>query len=130
MPRLRGAALELGHDGIELDAAGSQQDEKMIEDIGAFGNDWICFALHGGDHEFDRLLAELLGDARGALLEERLGVGCRRVAGGAGADDRGEVIEGEGRQGFAPELTPPSSRIASPAAAMCRLASPIVKVPK
>ena len=34
--RLRGAALQLGHDGVELDAAGSQQNEQMIEDIGGF----------------------------------------------------------------------------------------------
>ena len=80
---MRGALLERRLDLGQRDAARLQQHQQMIEQIGGFRDQPVAVFLHGGDHGLDRLLAELLGAMRDALVEQLAGIGLRRARLGA-----------------------------------------------
>src|ERR1051326_4547330 len=93
--RFLGAGFEQGLDLRELDAAGVQHDQEVIQHVGGFPDHAI--AVLGGDrqHGLDGLLAEFLGALRGALIEELAGVGLLGRGGGAVDDALLQVSEGE-----------------------------------
>ena len=72
------AALQLTFDFSERDASRMEHHEQMVEKIGRFGDDPVAVLGEGGDGNFDRLLAELLGAVRHASIDERPRVRTRR----------------------------------------------------
>src|ERR1700704_4510262 len=106
----------------------------MINEIGALGDNPFRLALDRRDHGFDRLFTEFLGAVVGALVEKLPGVRPVAAGIGAGGDRRGEIMDrkrfhvrtflafppdGWERKVLRRLKFPGSSRIGSPARAMC-----------
>src|SRR3954451_14852256 len=89
------AVLQLRHDLLEGNISSGEQDNKMIEHVGALLDESCAIAFDCGDHRLHRLFAEFLCGAAGAGFEEGLRVGL--LCGGAGAcrDDRGKLVQAE-----------------------------------
>ena len=77
------------------DAARMQHHEEMVEKIGAFIDERLTFASHGGDHRLDRLFAHFLGGAGRAAVEQRFGVRGFRARACPFGNDRGEIGQAE-----------------------------------
>src|SRR5579872_1352758 len=122
------AGLQARGDLIQADAGGGEQDEPMVDDVGALGGQRLGVALHGGERRFDRLLAELLRRQRRAARQQLSGVGRGGVGALAGGDDGGQPFEDFGEAAHA--ATPSVRRTGRPAAAIARLASPMEISPK
>ena len=65
--------LDLG----ELDAARLQHNEQMVEQVGGLGDQVLAILGHGRERGLHRLLAELLGAMRHALVDQLAGIGLR-----------------------------------------------------
>src|SRR4051794_11400998 len=72
--RIGGALGEHGLDLGELDAARLEHNEQMIKQVGCLGDQVLAILGYGGKGGLHRLLAELLGAMRHALVEQFAGV--------------------------------------------------------
>lgn len=55
------------------------QHEQVKEDVGAFRDEMRLVVAEGGDHRFDGLFAQLLGDLGRTRLDQLGGIGLRRI---------------------------------------------------
>src|SRR5439155_21488079 len=92
-PGPAGTPLKLRIDLLELHAARFEDDEKMVEQIGAFPDDRCLIAGKGRDHGFGRLLAELLRAFLDALLEKLLRIGLVAALARAFGDNGRKIFE-------------------------------------
>ena len=76
-------AAEHGLDLGERDAARLQHDEQMVEQVGGLGDQVLAILADRRERGLDRLLAELLGAMRHALVEQLAGVGLLGARRGA-----------------------------------------------
>ena len=67
----------------------------MIEHVCRLEGELSAVLLGGGNDRFDGFLAEFLGDAADAAVEQRLGIGLVRSRSGAICHDGGEISQGE-----------------------------------
>src|SRR5947209_4785125 len=104
----------------------AQQDNKVIDNVGALLDQRRPVALGRGDHRLDRLFAELFGGAGRAGLEQRLRVGMLGRGSGTRRDNRREIVKAEAAHLSASQIV----RTCSPARHICSFASAIVYVPK
>ena len=74
------AALQLGQHFLERNVELDEEDEGVYEEVGDFGDLAFAGFVEGGDDDFERLLADFLGDAGGASGEEFGGVAAFRAA--------------------------------------------------
>src|ERR1700720_1522130 len=63
------APVHLFPDILGLDAGGDPQHYEIVDEIGAFLDDRFAIAMHGVDHNLDRLLRELLGHLAAARAQ-------------------------------------------------------------
>ena len=63
----------------ERDPARREHDQQMVDEVGRLRDQPLTILLDRGDHGLDRLLAELLGAMRHALVEELARVGGVRA---------------------------------------------------
>src|SRR5208283_5700276 len=97
----------------------------MIEHVGDLVRQRLVVLAERGDDGLDRLFAELLGDARRARRQQAFRIGRSFRGFAPRADEFCKIVQGE-----AHGASTPSRRIASPAFAMWRFASPMVNSPK
>jgi hypothetical protein len=62
--------IHLSPDVIGFDAGGDPQHHEIVDEIGAFLDDGFAIAMHGIDHDLDRLLGELLGHFAAARAQQ------------------------------------------------------------
>ena len=72
-----------------------EHDEEVIEHVGGFRDHPLAVLADHGQHRLDRLLAELLGALRRALVEQLPRVGLLGRGVGPVADALLEIGEGE-----------------------------------
>src|SRR5215471_5575086 len=82
-PRLTAARAEFGFDLVERNAAGMQQNEKMIKHVGGLADQALPIVADRGDRRLDRLLAKLLSAMVDTAIEQLAGVGHLGALAGA-----------------------------------------------
>src|SRR5438477_6140851 len=82
---------------VERYGARLEQNQKMIKQIGRFGDQPLAAFTDRRQRGLDRLLAELLGAMRHALVEQLARIGGLGTRGGALFDAGRQVVEGEAR---------------------------------
>jgi arabinofuranan 3-O-arabinosyltransferase len=91
------AGLEHGINIVRRDARGRPQDQKMIEDVGAFRGQMRLVVADRGQSRLDGFFAEFLGAFLHALRQELGGIGLRRIAFLLSRHDGGEqAVQGMG----------------------------------
>ncbi|KAJ8137525.1 hypothetical protein OY671_009263 [Metschnikowia pulcherrima] len=65
----------------------------MEDEIGALGDQMIAIVFNGGDHGFDRFLAEFLGAVIRALVQQLAGIGRISPRRRAGIDGGCQVMD-------------------------------------
>lgn len=68
--------------------------QQVIEQVGAFKDEMLPVALHGGDDGFNGFLAQLLGGLGDAVGEELCSIRDLRIRVLAGHDLGIEIVEG------------------------------------
>ena len=87
-------AAELRLDLGERDAARLQHHQQMIEQVGGLGDQALAVFADRRERGLDRLLAELLGAMRHALVEQLARVGLLGARRGALVHARFEIVRG------------------------------------
>lgn len=75
------------------------QNQQMVENVGAFGDEMILVVPERGDDRLNRFLAQLFCDLGRAALDQLGGIGLAWVGGLSGFDFGEERIERVGGRG-------------------------------
>src|SRR6516162_9168106 len=77
------ARSEFGLDLVERNAAGVQQHQQMVNDVGGFPNQAFAVVTDSRNRGLDGFLAELLGALVDAAIEQLGGIGPRGALAGS-----------------------------------------------